>query len=253
MEKTISHSGATLSYQVHPKGDAPWLIFFHGWVSNHTILMPYVHYFKKSYNLLVPDLRGHGRSSNGEMSMEHLREDLKAIMDEEDIKQAHLLGHSLGATLAVDFAQVYPDHIKSLALATLSTKRYTFARPLVQALVHATIFLGKRKAPRAFQQYYNDDNTPKTFTVPLDLAGADKHALQASMRDCFAYEFSWDDVSVPTILFQGTYDPLAWNHRLRLDTQQRDQVQLHCLPTQHLVTTHAATAVMQKLEVFWHA
>ena len=253
VEKSVSHKGATLTYQVHHKEKAPWLIFLHGWGSNHTIWTPYVNYFKKAYNILTPDIRGHGKSSNGKVSMAHLREDLKAIMDKEHIDQANFLGHSLGATLALDFAKHYPDRTASLALATLSTKRYTFLRPLVHALVKTTVALGKSNKPRVFQDYYNEDNTPKVFTLPLDLSGADRHALYTSMHDIMHYTFRWKDIHCPTILLQGTYDPIAWNHRLRLDTKDLDHVHLHCLPVQHLVTTYASADVIQKLEVFWHA
>ncbi|MFQ5620678.1 MAG: alpha/beta fold hydrolase [Candidatus Nanoarchaeia archaeon] len=248
-QKTLRRNGIKLSYQISSV-NKPWLILIHGWGSNHSIWQPYVHYFKDRFSILTPDLRGHGKSQAGPVDMQTLREDLLAIMDKENIQTANVMGHSFGATIALDFASNHQDRTSSLVLATLTTRRYTFARPLVHSTVNLILAAWQPKE-RVFQNYWNENNTPVRFTVPLDLAGADKKVLHKTMRLGMSYKANWNSVKCPTLLLQGVYDLLAWNHRLRLDTKHKDNISLKVLPTHHLVTTTKAALVMQKLEVFW--
>lgn len=43
-------------------------------------------------------------------------EDCREIMDFLNIKRAHIVGHSIGGTIALQLASTYPDYIKSLVL-----------------------------------------------------------------------------------------------------------------------------------------
>ena len=166
--KSITKEGVNISYRVSRLENKPWLVMLHGWGSNHTIWTPYTHYFSDRFSMITPDLRGHGKSKNGHIDFHTLRKDLLAILDEEKVPKAEFLGHSIGATIAADFASHHPNRVSSLALATLSTRRYTFMRPLVQTTV-AAILAVHPEGDRLFQSYWTDPHTPVRFTVPLDL------------------------------------------------------------------------------------
>jgi pimeloyl-ACP methyl ester carboxylesterase len=71
----------------------------------------------KSWDVLRPDLRGHGKSfSRGTLNLEIWCKDLRDILDAEGYDQALLIGHSLGAQVAIQFAARYPARVTALAI-----------------------------------------------------------------------------------------------------------------------------------------
>ena len=70
------------------------------------------------YNVLAMDLRGRGRSdkpSGGYAVDYHLR-DINSLLDDLDIDQAVIVGHSLGAFIGLAFAARYPERTDRLIL-----------------------------------------------------------------------------------------------------------------------------------------
>ena len=45
-----------------------------------------------------------------------MTDDMIAVMDELDLKSAHIVGHSTGAVMAQDMAMRYPDRIRSAVM-----------------------------------------------------------------------------------------------------------------------------------------
>jgi alpha-beta hydrolase superfamily lysophospholipase len=78
----------------------------------------------QGYGIYAFDLRGHGRSPGQRGHIQHwseLREDLHAFLDfiqvQESIERCFLWGHSLGGTIALDYALHYPTHLQGLILS----------------------------------------------------------------------------------------------------------------------------------------
>ena len=73
----------------------------------------------KNYNILHYHRRGYGKiinkRNNSASIFQHV-EDCKKIMDVLNIEKAHIVGHSLGGTIALQLASNYSDHIESLIL-----------------------------------------------------------------------------------------------------------------------------------------
>jgi len=68
------------------------------------------------FNVLIYDLRGHGRSSipSSPYSIEEHSSDLRELLEVENIKDPIIIGHSLGTLIAIDYALKYS--IKKLVL-----------------------------------------------------------------------------------------------------------------------------------------
>lgn len=65
------------------------------------------------------DLRGHGASAslaNQWIAISELADDVTAVLDAEGATAAHLVGHGLGAAIAVEFARKFPERTRSLVL-----------------------------------------------------------------------------------------------------------------------------------------
>jgi pimeloyl-ACP methyl ester carboxylesterase len=69
--------------------------------------------------VLMFDLRGHGLSSmpRGGYTVQIMAEDLRELLDAVGVTAAHLLGHSFGGRVLIQFASRYPDRVKSLTFA----------------------------------------------------------------------------------------------------------------------------------------
>lgn len=82
-------------------------------------LVTYSDILTKSYNILHYHRRGYGKSINKKNDhigiLQHV-EDCREIIDFLNIKRAHIVGHSIGGTIALQLASSYPDYIKSLIL-----------------------------------------------------------------------------------------------------------------------------------------
>jgi pimeloyl-ACP methyl ester carboxylesterase len=77
-----------------------------------------------AYRVLLVDLRGHGRSSmplRG-YTPAALAADLKMQLDALDMRAVHLIGHSFGGRIALQFAYTYPERVRSLVLADVFLK-----------------------------------------------------------------------------------------------------------------------------------
>lgn len=111
-----------LHYKTHvlsPKHD--WVVFLHGLGGNSNIWYKQVEEFKKHYNLLFIDLRGHGRSvdykpETAGYTAELLSQDVVKVLDFLAIEKAHFAGISLGSVILHALHIYAPQRIKSMIL-----------------------------------------------------------------------------------------------------------------------------------------
>ena len=82
------------------------MILLHGFPETGDAIAPAVAALGKRYRLIVPDLRGAGRSERASSGYEKktLATDVKELMDRLKIGRAHVIGHDIGARVAYAFA-----------------------------------------------------------------------------------------------------------------------------------------------------
>ena len=102
------------------KGDEP-LLLCHGLAANGLQFVEDAKFFAaKNYYVIVPDLRGLGRSKmppnpkERDFSIPNLASDLIAILDKEKIDEINWVGNSLGGILALFIIGSSPKRLKSL-------------------------------------------------------------------------------------------------------------------------------------------
>lgn len=120
--KQTIHKNTTLSFTEGGKGNA--LVFLHGFLENSSMWNACMSHFETKYRVIAIDLLGHGQSGcTGYVhSMEDMADTVFAIISELKIRKVTLIGHSMGGYVALAFAELYPDHVRSLALVA-STSR----------------------------------------------------------------------------------------------------------------------------------
>lgn len=104
-------------YYISGREHAEWVLFIHAAFVNHQMFQTQIDYFRNKYNVLTIDVIGHGQSINTQKgdSIDKMSAWINDILKNEKIEKIHIVGVSLGAVLAQDFANQYPEVVKSLA------------------------------------------------------------------------------------------------------------------------------------------
>lgn len=118
---TISSDGVRLAYRLWSTAGKRrrLLVLLHGAASNGTRWSEFVEHTRlgDSWDLLVPDLRGNGASMiRSAQTLTVWSRDLLEILDRESYPDAVLVGHSLGAQIAVHLAHREPGRVRGLVL-----------------------------------------------------------------------------------------------------------------------------------------
>lgn len=101
------------------KGDGKeTLVLLHGFMENLSIWSDLEPHLSENFSLVKIDLPGHGRSEiiAEVQTMELMAEEVKKVLDDQNLNKVHLLGHSMGGYVSLAFAEKYPDSLKSLTL-----------------------------------------------------------------------------------------------------------------------------------------
>jgi len=123
-----------LNFQV--QGDGFPLIILHGFLGSLDNWRSVSKRLSVSYKIYNVDLRNHGQSPHDEiMSYPIMGDDLREFLDEHQIFEADMLGHSMGGKVAMQFALEHPARVAKLIVVDIAPKDYPPSqRSLLQAL-----------------------------------------------------------------------------------------------------------------------
>jgi pimeloyl-ACP methyl ester carboxylesterase len=133
--RVLDHDGCRLAYRV--RGEGPPVVFVQGVGLHGEGWRPQVDALSSRYACLTFDNRGMAASQppSGALSVERMAADTVALMDAVGWSSAHLVGHSLGALVALQVALSARRRVRSLALLCAFAKGSDATRvtwPLVQ-------------------------------------------------------------------------------------------------------------------------
>lgn len=96
----------------------PTAVFIHGAQNDHSVWILQTRYFAHhGFNVLAVDLPGHGRSKGAALAtVEAMAQWLLALLDAAGVKQAMLIGHSMGSLIALETCAQAPARVAKLAL-----------------------------------------------------------------------------------------------------------------------------------------
>jgi 3-oxoadipate enol-lactonase len=94
------------------------VVLLHGYPLDHTIWGEVVKRLSSQARLITPDLRGHGQTEAPPevYTMRRMADDVAALMDQLEIQQAVLVGHSMGGYASLAFSLAYPDRLLGLGM-----------------------------------------------------------------------------------------------------------------------------------------
>jgi pimeloyl-ACP methyl ester carboxylesterase len=110
-----SLDGESISYSVSGKGDIA-LVFVHGWSCDSRYWREQIPYFSKKYKVVTIDLAGHGHSGleRKVYSLKGFADDIAAVVEDIDVKQVILIGHSMGAGVIAKATELTPKPVIGL-------------------------------------------------------------------------------------------------------------------------------------------
>lgn len=244
--------GSPIVYYVSGTERKEWALFLHAAFVDHNMFNAQAAYFREKYNVLTLDVIGHGKSTDAKKGdgIDKMSLWIYEILQAEKIGKIHLVGISLGAVLAQDFANRYPEKISSLACFggydinhmdenLQKENRGAQARMMFKAMVSVKWFAESNKKISAYtsqaqKDFYEmnlkfpkksikylaslgrmiDDQPPASKDYPL-LIGCGKHDIPAELSAVEQWRKNEAERKVvKTIVFQGA------GHCVNMDTPQ---------------------------------
>jgi pimeloyl-ACP methyl ester carboxylesterase len=113
---TASVNGIEMYYEISGEG-AP-LVLLHGFNGSGQSWKSLVADYAKNYQVIVPDLRGHGRSTNPTNQFTHRQSalDVYALLDKLGIRQFKAMGISTGGMTLIHMATQQPARVDAMVL-----------------------------------------------------------------------------------------------------------------------------------------
>ena len=97
---------------------APPIFFVHGFACSHEDWRFQLEHFSKSHEVIACDLRGHGQTPGRpqECSIEHYGGDVAALVNNFELRNVVLVGHSMGCRVVLEAARLVPKRVSALVL-----------------------------------------------------------------------------------------------------------------------------------------
>ena len=196
----------------------PTIVFIHGAALDRTVWNLQTRYFAwHGRNVLALDLPGHGRSGGAPLTtIPDLADWLIRLLGAAELDQAALVGHSMGALIALDAAGRHPARVSALALlgpgypmkvADVLLETSAANDPVAFDLMNAWGFggpaqLGRHRAPGLWMMRGG---------LRIWQRGA-AGLLHCDLMACHTYESGFeaaDGVDCPTLVVMGSDDMMA--------------------------------------------
>ena len=238
------------------------LVLIHGVGMNRAVWAPQLTYFAHHYRVIAYDVLGHGDSPRPpeQPKLTDLGQQLAALLDELAIERAHLVGHSMGALIALDFALRRPEQVRSLVALNAVYRRSRAQREAVL-----------ERARRLHEDRTDDDleETLERWFEPAQRARSPervervRHWLQsvdrvgyARIYDRFARADEELDgrlasLAMPALFATGEDDPHSTPGMSRCMAEECPQGELEVLPGQrHMMAYMEPEAINPRIHAF---
>ncbi|WP_028979934.1 alpha/beta fold hydrolase [Sporocytophaga myxococcoides] len=106
-------------------GSGEPLILLHGLFGSSDNLYSVAKELAKKYQVFVIDERNHGNSPWSDiMNYDVIADDIKEFMEDHSIKNALIVGHSMGGKASMKLAQKYPQLVRKLVVSDIAPRYY---------------------------------------------------------------------------------------------------------------------------------
>jgi pimeloyl-ACP methyl ester carboxylesterase len=237
---SIESNGVETYYEAY--GDGPPVILLHGAGMDGRLWAEQARPLADEYHLVVPDLRGHGRtggSSREDYSIDLFADDVRALADTLDVGSPVVVGHSMGAFVALVYAAHHTDVCAGFATLggevpeplSLGERIESYRPALVDGLAP---IVGRDRVKRLFRRVdawrYDERGRgdPEAIehvherhgdAVP-EPSDTERRKLDAALSAYYDVSVEYPAVTVPSLHLYGEYEiPMLRRHaRYMADT-----------------------------------
>ncbi len=114
--QTVSVNGMEMYYEIHGQGEP--LVLLHGFFNSGAQWRQLPEILAAEYQVIVPDLRGHGRSTNpsNELTHKQAASDVFALLDHLSVDEFQAMGISSGGMTLLHMATSQPERVDAMIL-----------------------------------------------------------------------------------------------------------------------------------------
>jgi len=204
-------------YRVEGEGEP--LLLLHGLMVSGAMFDPLVKLLRDEFRMLIPDLRGHGRSGDlaGPYDVAALAADLDIVLAEARFDRSAVMGYSHGGAVAQQLAHTRPAVISKLILACTYACNVATLRERIEAGVLSTLL--RLVSPGTIGKLMIFASKPKaTGAIALTreqaewlqslMAANRAPAMRGAARGLITFDSRpWlKEITVPTLVVGGTHD-----------------------------------------------
>ena len=195
------------------RGSGPPLLLVHGLMVTGEMFEPVIEHFATRHRVIVPDLRGHGRSRGlpPPYTATQLASDLSHLLDHLRIDSTAVLGYSQGGAIAQQLVLDHPKRCNRLVLAcTYAFNMATFREWLEGHLAPLLIrLLGMRRLANLVvsQSMLQVDRERARWLADL-MAGQDRTLMLTAWKETMAFDSRkrLAEIRCPTLVIAGSND-----------------------------------------------
>lgn len=204
--KTLPNAGETtlingmqMYYELQGEGEP--LVLLHGFTGSGANWELIFKEPPNGYQLVIPDLRGHGRSTNPSMVFTHRQSalDVFALLDRLKIEQFKAIGMSCGAKILIHMATQQPNRVKAMVLVSAAHYFPEQARALMRQMTVDSRTDEEWQFMR--QQHQSGDDQIRTLW-------AQGNAFKDSYDDMNFTPPFLSTITARTLIVHGDRDPL---------------------------------------------
>jgi 3-oxoadipate enol-lactonase len=204
-------------------GSGPPLLLVHGLMVSGEMFAPVLDRFAAFHHVIVPDLRGHGRSRAlpSPYTARQLAADLAGLLQQLGIESAAVLGYSQGGAIAQQLALDWPERCSRLVLGC--TYDYNMATPREWVEGHVTPLLLRLLGPRRFAEFVVSQGAQElskeraVWLVNL-MASQDRKLMVAAWKETLAFDSRrrLAQIACPTLVIAGSTDRAVPIHHAQM-------------------------------------
>lgn len=177
--------------------------------------------FSPRHRTILLDNRGAGSSDKppGPYSLLDMADDVVAVMDDAEVRTAHVVGASMGGAIAQILAVRHPERVASLTLACTACRNHDWRRELLLSWAELASTQGMRALGQSAMRWMVGPRSLRRYAPALGLMaplllGAPAHGFIAQVQAILALD---DDempdllaaIAVPTLVVVGNQDILT--------------------------------------------
>jgi pimeloyl-ACP methyl ester carboxylesterase len=205
------------------RGSGPALLLVHGLMVTGEMFEPVLEHFAARHRVIVPDLRGHGRSRGlgPPYTVAQLAADLNDLLEHLGISSAAVLGYSQGGAIAQQLALDHPARCNRLVLActyafNMATLREKLEGHLAPLFIR--VFGLKRLAKLAFAVGAKEVSKQRAEPLTRAMANQDRDLMLAAWKEAMVFDSRprLREIRCPTLVIAGSNDVGVPLHHARM-------------------------------------